>query len=280
MQPLLSYCPSGSVSPRQVPEPLQNEAALPLAPVEPPGEHPASALPRLHQALDVLNLEEGALIEGCDARETAVLRSVARWSRDYLTRPHPSVGRPGSVCPWVEKSIQRRLYHMTVIHEAHHRVDHVERTFHLLRKHFMEMSPTAFAQAQFKTIVTIFTGLPHSLESEFISSLHERLKPFFVKQGLMLGEFYTTCAKTGLRNPEWHPLRSSPPLLVIRTMVRPDIAFLSNNREFVQSYLSRFQQDGCTELRSFLERHQTHLEPANLGMLQETLHAFQESMNA
>jgi hypothetical protein len=276
MQPLPMQCPSGSTAPKRVPEPARHGAEPLRPPRESPAELAEQALPRMHHALDVLNLEDGALLEGRSASETEYLRAVAQWSRDYLTRPHPELGRPGSVCPWVEKSIQRRLYHLTLQHEAHRHADEVERTFHQLRRHFQQMAPADFNQGQFKAIVTIFTGLPQALESEFISALHERLKPPFVKEGLMLGEFYATCPKTGLRNPGWHPLRSSPPLLVIRTMVRPDIAFLTNNREFVRTYLSRFRQEGGTELRHFIERNQARLAPENVSMLQQTLREFQE----
>lgn len=239
-----------------------------------------SLLPRLHHALDVLNLEPGLLLEGRDVHETAYLKKVARWSKDYLTKPHPDLGRPGAVCPWVEKSIQRRLFHLTIMPDAHLREGEVERTFRVLREHFQRMEPVAFNEGQYKAIVTIFTGLPSATESEYIAELHERLKPAFVEQGLMLGEFFSTSVKTGLRNPEWHPLRSSPPLLVIRHMVRPDIAFLSDNKQFVQAYLRRFPQEGCTELRNFIERARARLTPENVAMLQETLSEFQQAQAA
>ncbi|MDY7232133.1 DUF6875 domain-containing protein [Hyalangium rubrum] len=231
----------------------------------------------MHHALDVLALEEGALLEGQDAQETAVLRAVAQWSRDYLTRPHPAVGRTGAVCPWVEKSIQQRLYHLTLLPEAHLRMEEAERTLLLLLNHFLEMPPTVFRQGQFKAIVTIFNGLPGELEAEFISGLHDRLRPAFVKQGLMLGEFYPSCVKTGLHNRDWYPLRSSPPLLVIRSMVRPDIAFLHTHEEFVQAYLGKHQQEGCTELRNYIARNREHLAPGNVSMLEETLLKFQQA---
>lgn len=234
-------------------------------------------LPQLHHALDVLELKEGALLERQNAQETATLRAVAQWSRDYLTRPHPQVGRPGPTCPWVDKSIRQRLYYLTLFPEAHLREDEVEQTLLLLLKHFLELPPTGLRQGQFKAIVTIFPGLPLDLEAEFISGLHERIKPAFVKQGLMLGEFYPSCTKTGLHNQDWYPLRSSPPLLVIRSMVRPDIAFLHSDSRFVQAYLDTFQQDGCTELRHYLARNREQLPPGTVSMLQEELLKFQEA---
>ncbi|KFE68362.1 DUF6875 domain-containing protein [Hyalangium minutum] len=230
----------------------------------------------MYQALDVLNLEEGSRLEGASEEEMSYLRAVARWSRDYLTRPHAELGRPGPVCPWVEKSIQRRLYHLTVMDQPHLRVDEVEQAFHVMRRYFLEKEPVEHSLGQFKAIVTIFTGMPGEQEAEFMKALHERLKPAFVKEGLMLGEFYPACAKTGLRNPAWHPLRSSPPLLVIRTMVRPDVAFLYEDLGFLETYLRRFGQDGCNELKSFIERRHCRLAPEEVRRLQETLGRFQQ----
>jgi hypothetical protein len=229
-----------------------------------------------------LSLEQGALLEGRDERETACLKDMAVWARNFLTRPHPALGRPGAGCPWVEKSIQRRLYHLTLMHEAHLRVDAVKRTFHVMREHFLRLEPTAFSEAQFKTLVTIFTGLPFSKEqeAEFISGLHEHLKPSFVSEGLMLGEFYPNNLKTGLRNPAWHPLRASPPMLVIRCMVKPDIAFLHDRKEFILAYLHRFQQEGGTEVRNFAERNRARLRREERGLLLETLREFEQSRAA
>jgi hypothetical protein len=116
------------------------------------------------------------------------------------------------------------------------------------------MQPTSGREAMLKTIVVLFTGLPPDEVPAIINGLHARLKPHFVREGLMLGEFFSKCEKEGLRNPSFRPLRSETPLIVIRSMVQTDIAFLANDAAFVSAYLRKFQASGVDEVFSLLEQ--------------------------
>ena len=95
----------------------------------------------------------------------------------------------------------------------------------LLEK-FSSTEPTRGADAAFRSIVAVFHRLNPETDAAFIVATHTRLKPAFLDRGLMLGEFYPTCPKPGLRNPDFRPLRSPVPLLVIRQMA-PDVELSS-----------------------------------------------------
>jgi hypothetical protein len=64
---------------------------------------------------------------------------------------------------------------------------------------------------------------------ELIDGTKEELKPIFVRQGLMLGEFHARNESPGLHNPGFRPLRSPTPMLAIRHMVSTDFAFLNRS---------------------------------------------------
>merc|ERR1712023_588819 len=64
-----------------------------------------------------------------------------------------------------------------------------------------------------------------------IDGVQSACKPFFVRRGLMLGEFHLRNNSPGLRNKNFFPLRTPLPCLAIRHMVPSDIAFLD-----VESY--------------------------------------------
>ena len=75
----------------------------------------------------------------------------------------------------------------------------------------------------------------------------EICKPFYVRQGLMLGEFHNRNNSPGLRNKNFYPLRTPLPCLAIRHMVPTDIAFLDVDSyeldlriAFLQSFLKVF----------------------------------------
>src|SRR5262245_32694208 len=39
---------------------------------------------------------------------------ILEWARDYLSEPHPELGRPGPVCPYVSASLRSSCFYVTV----------------------------------------------------------------------------------------------------------------------------------------------------------------------
>ena len=241
------------------------------------GDLPLQALPALHRASGLLALSPGGELEGCLPDEVAALRRVATWAKEFLSRPHPDLGRPGHVCPWVNASIRNERFLLTLIRRAHENLSAAEQTFLRLKRYFLEeMQPTAGREAQLKTIVVLFTGLPPDDVPSIINGLHVRLKPQFVREGLMLGEFFSKCEKEGLRNPKFRPLRSETPLIVIRSMVQTDIAFLADDSNFIRAYLGKFQANGVDEVFSLLEQR-PHTPHDRVALLLDTVVEFDVS---
>lgn len=235
------------------------------------------ALPALHKATDLLALPPGGELEGRLPDETAALRRVATWAKEFLSRPHPDLGRSGHVCPWVNASIRNERFLLTLTRHAHNNLSAVEQTFLRLKRYFLEeMQPRTGREAQLKTIVVLFTGLPPDEVPSIINGLHVRLKPQFVHDGLMLGEFFSKCEKEGLRNPKFRPLRSETPLIVIRSMVPTDIAFLADDSTFVRAYLTKFQANGVDEVFSLLEQR-PHTPRDRVALLLDTVAEFDVS---
>jgi diguanylate cyclase (GGDEF)-like protein len=238
---------------------------------------PLQALPVLHKASGLLALPPGGELEGRLPDETAALRRVATWAKEFLSRPHPDLGRSGHVCPWVNASIRNERFLLTLTRRAHENLSAAEQTFLRLKRYFLEeMQPTTGREAQLKTIVVLFTGLPPDEVPSIINGLHVRLKPQFVREGLMLGEFFSKCEKEGLRNPKFRPLRSETPLIVIRSMVETDIAFLADDSTFVRAYLRKFQANGVDEVFSLLKQR-PHTPRDRVALLLNTVAEFDVS---
>lgn len=83
----------------------------------------------------------------------------------------------------------------------------------------------------------------------------------------MLGEFYPTCDKPGLRSKSYRPLRSPVPLLVVRQMIEPDIEFLLDKDEFAEAYLRVHRRRGLERLTRILEQRPAVLPPARVEEL-------------
>jgi len=228
------------------------------------------ALPELFSVDDLLarSPEEGPLARQGLA-DTRALLHVAKWSKEFLTEPHPELGRSGHVCPYVSATIREQRYLLTVLHDAATRERETDRIILRLGRFFSELEPRVGRAAQKKTIVILFPDLPEDRVGELINAMHQRLKPHFLRAGMMLGEFYRDSDKPGLHNPCFRPLRSEVPLLVIRAMLPQDISFLSDQARFVRAYIRTFKARGCAEIQSYVEHQGASLSDTQRAMLLE-----------
>jgi hypothetical protein len=87
-----------------------------------------------------------------------------------------------------------------------------------------------------------------------IEQLQRDLKPEFVPQGLMIGEFHPACSTGGIWNPDFKPMRAPRPLLAIRVMMPSDLPFLVSHASYLETYLDRYSQAMPSHTREFLIR--------------------------
>jgi hypothetical protein len=247
--------------------------------VEPSVELEEQALPDLFLVDELLAFspDAGPLADHSPA-DTRALLHVAKWSKAFLTEPHPELGRSGHVCPYVSATIREQRYLLTVLHDAATRERETDRVVLRLGRYFTELEPRVGRAAQKKTIVILFPDLPMDRAGELINAMHQRLKPHFLRAGMMLGEFYRDSDKPGLHNPDFRPLRSDVPLLVIRAMLPQDIAFLSDQARFVRAYIRNFKARGCAEIQSYVESHGASLSDTQRAMLLEHAAAYETNV--
>jgi hypothetical protein len=179
------------------------------------------------------------------------LRAVFRWAREYLCQPHPELGRKGPVCPFVQGALDRGTFFLAVHRGETVRPGELDDVLLVYRDWFRELEPRTGPAAQFKTILLILPDLPQAAATEVVDATQARLKPRYVAEGLMIGEFHDgPPPKGGLWNPDFRPLRSPVPLLAIRHMVPSDFPFLADRRDFVAAYLRLFGGSVPSALRS------------------------------
>jgi len=178
------------------------------------------------------------------------LRRIVAWAEEYLCRPHPELGREGPVCTFVQVAMKKGLFFLTVCRDRELDRPAIERTLVRYRDRFLAIAPQEGPDVAFKTILILFPDLRQEDVPALIEGTQESLKPFYVEKGLMIGEFHAgPPKKAGLWNPDFRPLRSPVPMLVIRNMVPTDFAFLREDRELVATYLSRFRDSVPAHLR-------------------------------
>ncbi len=178
------------------------------------------------------------------------LTSIKKWITEFLCSPHPSLGRSGDVCPLTKEAINKDSIFFTM-----------EKSFHLDKE--SEIKKIASQIKLFKELKTvnaenykvIINAYPYINNTEYfkIESIQNELKPIFVEESLMIGQFYPGCKEKGLWNDNFHPLDSPIALLAIRHMAITDIAFLISNKTFVQKYLEFFGEKGEIFFKKIIE---------------------------
>ncbi|MER8184865.1 DUF6875 domain-containing protein [Kitasatospora sp. NPDC094015] len=160
-------------------------------------------------------------------RHADALRGVLGWARTYLTAPHPELGRTGPVCPFVGASLRDGRFHLAVRPGLPADRGEVAEAVAVYRDWFLRLAPPGAPRAQFTTVLIVFPDLPTAEAPALIDRTQLELKGEFVESGLMLGQFHDLPPdQPGLWNPDFRPLRSPLPMLVIRHMVATDLPFL------------------------------------------------------
>ncbi len=162
--------------------------------------------------------------------ENDVLIEIVNWCENFLGRPHPDLGRTGNVCPFVPESMMRGSLKFAVLRLKNRgtaAVEEIEAIVGAFREHFVENEKAQGKIDIFGSWVMIYPDVSNEDAPLLIDTPQKEMKPSFVKEGLMLGEFHPLNGLPGLRNDDFRPLRSPIPLLVIRHMVESDIDFLT-----------------------------------------------------
>ena len=175
----------------------------------------------------------------------AVFAQVNAWVKNYLARPHKDLGRPGTVCPFAPEALMRDSIRVAVVRLTRHAESEIEAAVDHFRQVFHELEPSSGDGAIYKAILMAFPDVSLADAPRLIDVCKERLKPEFVREGLMLGEFHELNESPGLHNPDFRPLRCPVPLLAIRHMVYSDIVFLNRPTDpidrrirFLEAYLN------------------------------------------
>ena len=178
------------------------------------------------------------------------LMEIADWVKSFWARPHPDLGRPGAVCPFLPQALKSNSIRLAAIRAKHLEPSQVEEIVLRYRNIFLEIEPQEREAALNKAILLVFPDIHIDDPSRLIDGVQEKLKPLFVEQGLMVGEFHNLTESPGLHKPNFRPIRSPIPILAIRFMVESDIPFLVGTDDiglrirYLEAYLQRFDKGG------------------------------------
>jgi Domain of unknown function (DUF6875) len=196
--------------------------------------------------------EPGDLHGAATSSELSDLRQIAAWAVDFLSAPHPQLGRRGPVCPYTRPSMDNDSFLLAWAGREHD-LPSIESTVEQYRRWFLELREQLDG-AREQHLLTILVVLPRidRTDSGPLDALQARLKDTFVRAGLMVGQFHPHCEQSGLWNEDFRPLKAPIPLLAIRQMVSSDLPFLLDSASHLSAYLNRFAPEIPGHVRRLL----------------------------
>jgi len=160
--------------------------------------------------------------------------------QNVVSQENDQLGRSGVVCPYTPGAFQRENLYFTVYKEnLTNRIESKELVLDYMNL-FLSKEPTSGKYRDFKSILILLPEVSNEYSEEVIERVQNELKQYFVKNGLMIGQFYPNCSSPGIHNPKFRPLKSPIPLLVIRYMVKYDYVFLE---DYEEEYFRNFQNN-------------------------------------
>lgn len=115
--------------------------------------------------------------------------------------------------------------------------------------------PVDGADANYKSIVVVFTDLPAAQAKDFFSGVLQQIGvPSYVDDGLVMGPFYEGNDGTAIYNANFRPFTSPVPFLLMRRADISDWKFFLNNEDWLRLWARRYGESAVEALADEL-RH-------------------------
>jgi hypothetical protein len=183
-----------------------------------------------------------------DARKLAetdrnALRAVAEWIKTFVARPHKDLGRAGPVCPFVPMAFERKTLWLAPERIAGRSLPDVVQLINGYKKLFLDAPPIGGEDANYKSIVVVFTDLPADRVKTFFDDVLQHLGvPSYAEDGLVLGGFYERNEASAIYNSGFRPFTPPVPFLLMRHAVISDWKFFLDNDDWLSLWAHRYEE--------------------------------------
>ncbi|TDV43716.1 DUF6875 domain-containing protein [Actinophytocola oryzae] len=146
-----------------------------------------------------------------------------RWVDEWVTQPHPDLGRPGAVCPQLAPAIRAQTVWLVALTVAGYTPAHAVGAGTVLMEVFDDLA--AGPDRSSTALLGFFPELPDEHAATLIDGGHRELRTAFVERGLMLGEFHARSTVGGVHNRALRVMRCPAPMFAVRVMTPHDVVF-------------------------------------------------------
>lgn len=184
-----------------------------------------------------------------DATASEIEGAFWQWVEEYVSRPHPEIGREGPVCPFVPRLVEAGNLYV----EVEESLDGTDAAALEARMRAAVRDYEAMPNAHRKALVVLFPRVVGD-EVAVVDRVQGALKSDCVRKGLMVGQFHPLSSEPAARNPAFPANRAPFAAIALRQMSHHDIVFLDRNPEMFREFRARYggEYAGGRDLDPFL----------------------------
>lgn len=171
------------------------------------------------------------------------MMQMNEWAISYLSKPHEKLGRPGPVCPFVPQGIKKKSIFMAyyLCHKDTNMKD-IQKAIQQYKDCFQQLENSKRLGSKYSALIIGFIHADAQVKplNDIVESIQQLYKSSFIKQQLMIGQFFDGCQAGGIHNESFKPFNAPVPIIGIRKLMPQDIVFLTDTHEHMQSYIEQF----------------------------------------
>ncbi len=192
---------------------------------------------------------------GLAAADGEALRALLRWVEEFVVCPHRDLGRPGTVCPYVPGSLERRTLWFAPERVSGLGASDVVRLMDDYKRRFLERAPLDSEDAVYKTIMVVFTDLPaERAEGLFGEVLGRLAEDAYEQDGIIYGPYFDGNQAPAVHNENFRPFQSPVPFIFVRHTVVGDWKFFIDDDAALDRWARRVGPAGTVAVAEQLRR--------------------------
>jgi hypothetical protein len=201
------------------------------------------------------DLEDVGKTSGLAEGDLDALHAVADWIKTFVVKPHPDIGRAGTVCPFLPGSVERKTLWLAPERIADRDVPEVVELMSGYKRLLLDTPPAEGDDVVYNVIVVVFTDLPADrAQGVFDDVLQHLAVPSYVEDGILFGPYYEGNETTAIYNSSFRPFQSPVPFLFVRHGVVSDWKFFLDDDEWLDLWAHRYGESGARALADELRR--------------------------
>jgi hypothetical protein len=201
------------------------------------------------------DLENVGRTSGLAESDLAALHAVADWIKTFVVEPHKELGRAGTVCPFVPRSLERKTLWLAPEQVADRDVPEVVELMSGYKRLLLDTRPTEGDDVIYNVIVVVFSDLSaERAQGIFDDVLKQLAVPSYEKDGILFGPYYEGNKGTAIYNSSFRPFQSPVPFLFVRHGVTGDWKFFLDDEEWLNLWAHRFGESAVNALAEELRR--------------------------